>query len=129
MEAELWAVMGLLVLVLLVASVLTIPNFVHVDSASAFKAFYERYLDVLVVSLAAAVSLLALGFGVGFVLPRATPKDVYILAGLFLLAIRSVLVFVESALSRPGTWLVSSVSHLFDLVIVAFLILALRERE
>ena len=127
MEGPVWAILGLLILVLLVAFVLTLPNFVPGGPADLFKGFYETYLDVFVISIATAAALLGLGFAIPIVISRGTSKDLYILSALFLLAIKSVLLIIDTLMATPGRWLLSSVAHLFDFAIIGFLILALRE--
>ena len=127
MEGAIWAIAGVLVLVLLVAFTLTVPNFLNVPPATMFKGFYERYVDSLVISASAALSLLALGLSMGIVLSRGTMKDTYILASMFLLAIKSLLLLIDTLSNTPQTWLVSSTAHLFDLAIIGFLVMALRE--
>ncbi len=127
MEAEVWTVVGLLLIVLFVSSVLTLPNFVGNEQARAFKGFYEKYLDILVVSLTVAVGLFALAFGMGILLQRGSIKDLYVFAALILLTLRNALLFVDLSMNTPEKWLLSSVAHLFDLGIALFLYLAIRE--
>lgn len=128
MEGEVWVIVGLILLILFVSFILTLPNFVTNKGASSFRSFYEEYVDVLVVSLAAAVGLFAVAFGVGILLQGGSLKDLYIFAALVLLALKEVLLFIDVSSNTPERWLLSSVAHLFDLGIIVFLYLAVREK-
>ena len=129
MEAEVWIVIGLTLLILFVSFILTLPNFTVSEQASVFRKFYEKYVDVLVISLTAAAGLFAVAFSLGILLQGGTFKDLYIFAALVLLTIKNVLLFIDVASNTPQKWLVSSVAHLMDLGIMVFLYLAVRERS
>ncbi len=126
MDTEALAVLGFIFFIVFVATILTIPGFVHNEPLTKLKHLYETYVDVFAVALSAAIAVFAIGIGLGMISAGATMKDIYIFFAILLLAIRTTLAFID-LLSGTHRWLINSVAHLFDLAIVIVLLLALRE--
>ncbi|NPA86727.1 MAG: hypothetical protein GXO00_01845, partial [Candidatus Diapherotrites archaeon] len=116
MGEEVFAVLGIMLLILFLGGILLLPQFIQHEGLSSAKAFYEEYVDAFVVFLSVILGLAVFAMAVGVYLATKSEQDAYILGAITLLVVRTILSTLDLIIGE-NVWLVRSLSHLLDLFI------------
>ena len=126
MESEIIAIIGVMIILLAVATFLYMPSALS-DLGQRAKAVYENYIDWIIIVAAGLVALVITSTVWGFYFAEGDPRDAYIAAAVFIYLVKMALTLLDTLAGRER-FLLATMAHLMDLTILALLFMGVARR-
>jgi len=125
-EPEIIAIIGVMVILLAVATFLYMPGAMQ-DIGQQAKTLYEDYVDWLIIVAAGLIALIITSTVWGFYFAEGDPRDAYIAAAVFIYLVKMALTLMDTVVGEEK-FLLKTMAHLMDLAILVLLFMGVARR-